>query len=106
MKILKLSGENASIIIMDNTSITFSLLGAKKNAFDDKTYEELMSSVNNTTWLNINHIVNARFYNFVKNWRLSTSYIDEDNRNVFIKLLPTTTTVHLDELYRAMSSYY
>lgn len=108
LKYLLLAGEKASLITVDNNTIALASIFSRVEQLGDQipsqSLPSMITSMEDTVWLRIENIKNARLKQyFDKIWQMSEKIIE--NEIYYVQLLPATTFKHMDELYRAICTY-
>ena len=107
LKYLTASGETSSILTVDQPKMYAGMLSAQKGP--DQTRFEICDyyfGININAWLYMQHVQHIEFFQYlIRRWKYSPIVCDPNKRNLYIKLLPADTTLHLDELARLISFY-
>ena len=103
LSMLILSEETARLVTFDSTNTVY--YKTFKDFSKGKNVSDLSKLCNTYIWLYIEKIKNEKLYKCLFNYYKSSIRYLASDRSVYIQLLPTNTTLPLDQLARAMCAY-
>lgn len=108
LKFLLLADEKAYLVTSDNSNIALSAIISRaehqEDAFMPVPMRDVISNMDESTYLAIEKVKNLRLRYMLDHWTYSKLY-DEEKDIFYLQLLPATTCVHLHKLYKVLCTY-